>query len=129
MIPKGTLVSGQITSIMPYRKKGDAIKFRIDSMTLAGRTYSVASEVTRVELDKVRTGRNSAGKVAAAAGVGAVLGQVLGRDARSTIIGAAGGVMAGAVVANRTGRVDQCVPEGGHITATLTEPLKVTLSE
>ena len=128
VIPKGSVASGTVVSRSDSKK--DKAVLRIESLTIRGRTYNLTSEVTDVELDNVRTGSRAApAKVIAGAGIGAILGRVLGGSTTSTVIGAAAGGAAGGVVANRTTRVDQCIPAGGHMTARLTEPLRVSLSE
>lgn len=132
VIPKGTLATATISSVQDRKgKNGESdAGIRIESLTMGGRTYQVSSDVTYTELSKVRTRSGAkAGKVLAGAGIGAIVGQVGGRNAKSTIIGAAGGAVAGAVVGSRSARTEECVPNGGRIIARLTEPLRVTLSE
>ncbi len=133
VIPGGAAARGEVLSLagVTVRNGKSEIGMRIESLTFNGRTYPVSSRVTYAEVKKVRTGSRGgkAGKIAAGAGVGAVLGQVLGRDAKATVIGAAGGAITGAVMAGRSGSYAQCVPDGGRITAELTEPLRVQMSE
>ena len=133
VIPGGAAARGEVLSLagVTGRNGKSEIGMRIESLTFNGRTYPVSSRVTYAEVKKVRTGSRGgkAGKIAAGAGVGAVLGQVLGRDAKATVIGAAGGAITGAVMAGRSGSYAQCVPDGGRITAELTEPLRVQMSE
>jgi hypothetical protein len=57
------------------------------------------------------------------------MGGVIGRDAKSAVIGAAGGALAGALASRQTYRTDRCVPEGGRITTKLAEPLKIALTD
>ncbi|HVF39285.1 MAG TPA: glycine zipper 2TM domain-containing protein [Gemmatimonadaceae bacterium] len=131
VIPRGATATGEVSSV---RKNGDddsALGFRLSSLSFAGRTYALNSEVTYAEMSTVRSQSRSgtASKVAIGAGAGAVLGRVLGRNTKSTVIGAVGGAAAGAVLASRTNTVTRCVPDGGRITARLTEPLTIGLSE
>ena len=128
VIPKGSTATGLVAAGGNASNPKGAI--HIQSLTFGGRTYSLSSEVTGAKLDKVRTRSKAApAKVIAGAGVGAILGRVIGGNTTSTVIGAATGAAAGAVVANRTTGFDRCVPSGGLITARLTEPLRVALGE
>lgn len=124
VIPKGSLAVGEVSSV------NDGIDVSFSSLTVGGRSYPVGSRVTYVQLDRVRTSSApSASRVVAAAGIGAILGRVIGGNTRSTIIGAAGGAVAGGVLASRAGTYQQCVPAGGRISAVLTEPLRVASTE
>jgi len=129
VIPKGSVATAEVTSVKNESGMKD-IGMRIEAVAVGGRSYSMSSDVTYTEQKKVR-GRssNKATKIAAGAGVGAVAGQVIGGGPATAAIGAAGGALAGAVLANRTTSYEQCVPDGGHITARLNEPLKVRLGD
>lgn len=131
LIPKGSIATAEVfTKQNDSRTNSDAdVGVRIQSVTVSGRTYPIESLVTSSDVTKVRRAHNDAGKVIAGAGVGAVLGRVLGRDTRSTVIGAVGGAAAGAVVARQTAKTESCIPDGGRITAKLTEPLRVAISD
>ena len=134
VIPRGATAVGEVSSLSARGAgaDGSAIGLRINSLIFGGRTYALNSKVTYTQVDRVRSASRSGsvGKVAAGAGIGAVLGQVLGRSTKSTVIGAAGGAAAGAVLASRsTASFERCVPDGGRITARLTEPLTIGVSE
>lgn len=132
VIPEGAIANGEISSLTKRKGEKNAIGLRIESITVDGTTYPVSSQVTYTEVDRVRTRSRgvSAGKAAAGAGIGALLGHVVGGNTQSVVIGAAGGAVAGAVTSSaRSRNFDECVPEGGRITAELTQPLKVRLSE
>jgi hypothetical protein len=129
VIPKGSVATAEVTSVKNESGMKD-IGMRIEAVAVGGRSYSMSSDVTYTEQKKVRRrSSNKATKIAAGAGVGAVAGQVIGGGPATAAIGAAGGALAGAVLANRTTSYEQCVPDGGHITARLNEPLKVRLSD
>lgn len=133
VIPVGATAVVTITSLHRSTKAGDNIEvgLRVESISFAGRTYPVASEVTYAQVDRVRaeSGGETAKKVATGAAIGAVIGQILGHKTKSTVIGAATGAAAGAVVANRNADYDGCVPDGGRITIRLTEPLTIQATE
>lgn len=129
VIPSGAVARGEVTSVNPGVGKKGEIAINIQSITFDGRTYPLSSRVTHADVKRIRTGSRSAGKVAAGAGVGAILGQAIGRDARGTVIGATGGAAAGAVLAGRGRTYSQCVPDGGRITAELVQPLRIQMSD
>jgi len=60
--------------------------------------------------------------------IGAIAGQIFGHKTKSTVIGAATGAAAGAVVAGATGKYDGCVPNGGRISLKLNQPMTVQQS-
>lgn len=124
VIPKGTAVTAHVSSVR------NDMDFDIESLTFAGRTYSVGSDVTYAGVEKVRTkSARKAAPVVAGAGLGAAVGGVIGRDVKSAVIGAAGGAIAGAIVAKQAYRTDRCLPEGGRINAKLSEPLTIAITE
>ena len=129
VIPAGATAVVSVSSLKKSQRAGDdiVIGLRVESITFDGRTYSVSSETTYAEVDRVRAQSrgDDAKKVAAGAAIGAVLGQILGGKTKSTIIGAGAGAAAGAVVANRNADYEGCVPNGGRITIRLSEPLTI----
>lgn len=132
VIPKGATAVALVSSIQRDQvQSGGGIDIQIESISFNGRTYPVSSRVTDTQLDKVRSGSRGGdlAKVAAGAVLGAGAGQVVGRDTRSTVIGAAGGAAAGAVLAGRSSTVNACVPNGGRIIAELVQPLTIQAAE
>ena len=123
VIPKGTVATAQISSV-----KND-LDVNVGSLTLAGHTYSIDSDVTYTEVEKVRRKTRSARPVLVGTGLGAAVGGVMGRDVKAAVIGAAGGALAGAIAATQVTRADRCVPAGGRINTKLSEPLKIALTE
>jgi hypothetical protein len=129
VIPVGATAVVSVSSLKRSEKSGDdiVIGLRVESISFDGRTYSVNSETTYAEVDRVRAESrgDDVKKVATGAAIGAVLGGILGGKTKSTMIGAATGAAAGAVVANRNANYDGCVPSGGRITIRLSEPLTI----
>ena len=68
-----------------------------------------------------------AAKVGVGAAAGAAVGQILSKNTKGTVIGAVVGGMAGAGVAAETKDMDIVLPDGSHIIATITEPVKVAV--
>jgi len=124
VIPKGTVATASIASL------GKNLDLHVRSLTFAGHTYSIASDVTYTEVERVsRKSPASRNRIAAGAGIGAVAGGVLGGNPATTVLGAAAGGVAGAVTSKRSVRDDACIPEGGRITVKLVDPLKLALTE
>ena len=123
VIPKGTVATAQISSVKN--------NFGVDvgSLTIAGHTYSIDSDVTYTEIEKAKRKSRNARPVLVGTGLGAAVGGVIGRDVKSAVIGAAGGALAGAIASTQVTKSDRCVPVGGRITATLSEPLKIALTD
>ena len=132
-IPAGATAIIEITSAKRSDNANDGIEleFVVRSIAFNGKTYPVSSTVTYAQVDKVRDASTSddARKVATGAMIGAIAGQILGKRTKSTVIGAATGAAAGAVVAGVTAKYDGCVPSGGRISLTLSEPMVVQQSE
>ena len=132
VIPVGATAVVSISSLRKSEGSGESIEIglTVESISFEGRTYTVSSETTYAEVDRVRAQSrgDDARKVATGAAIGAVLGGILGGKTKTAVIGAATGAAAGAVVANRNADYDGCVPEGGRITIKLNEPLTIQRS-
>jgi hypothetical protein len=132
VIPKGATAVALVSSIQRDKpRSATGIDIQIESITFNGHTYPLSSKVTATELDKVRSNSrgNDLARVAAGTVFGAGMGGVLGRNTRSTVIGAASGAAAGAVLASRSNTFNTCVPDGGRITAELVQPLTIGAAE
>jgi hypothetical protein len=132
-IPAGATAVIEVTSAKRSNNANDDIVFAfvVRSIAFNGKTYPVSSTVTYAQVDKVRDASTSddVKKVATGAVIGAIAGQIFGKKTKSTVIGAATGAAAGAVVAGVTANYDGCVPSGGRISLTLSEPMVVQQSE
>lgn len=131
-IPAGATAVIEVTALKRSENANDNIEmeFAVKSIAFNGKTYAVNSTVTSAQVDKVRNGdaSNDAKKVATGAVIGAIAGQIFGHHTKSTVIGAAGGAAAGAIVAGATGKYDGCVPNGGRIAIKLNQPMVVQQS-
>lgn len=130
-IPAGSEVTLEVVESARGQNGRDNVKlaFKPVSITVRGRTSDLTADVTRVaalEYDRVQSNTTQAGKVAAGAAVGAIAGQVLGRDTKSTVAGAAVGAAAGGVVAAATTDYHGCLAANAALTITLTEQLSVS---
>ena len=131
-IPAGATAVIELTGLKRSENANDNItmEFVVRSIAFNGKTYPVTSTVTTAQVEKVRNGdaSNDGKKVATGAIIGAIAGQIFGHKTKSTVIGAATGAAAGAVVAGATGKYDGCVPSGGRIAIKLTQPMVVQQS-
>jgi uncharacterized membrane protein len=128
-IPAGSQIRGRVTAVQKSGKPGEAavLKIAFDEVTVDGDTYPVAltvSEATPTSKSRSSTGEK-AGKIGIGALAGAVIGQVIGGDSKSTIIGAAVGAAAGSAIVLGSGDSDAVLAEGSPMTLTVDEPLTV----
>lgn len=131
-IPSGSVATIEITSLKRAEKSSERAEmgFRVKSVTVNGREYPVNSEITALETVQQRSSTSKdAQKVIGGAVVGAILGQIIGKDTKSTVIGAAGGAAAGTIVAMATGDYEGCVPASGKITIALLSPVVIAVAE
>jgi len=103
------------------------MSFVVHSISFNVKTYPVTTEITDVQVDKVRSTSTSsdAKKVAGGAIAGAIIGQIIGHNTKSTVIGAATGAAAGTAVAMGTANYEGCIPDGGKIQIKLDQPVTV----
>lgn len=129
IIPKGATATAVVSSVAARTRDANdlGMGLEIESVSFSGRTYPVSSRVTSAQFDRVRSSSRGSdlAKVAAGTLLGAGVGRVVGRNTRSTVIGAVGGAAAGAVLASPSGALNKCVPSGGLITARLVQPLEI----
>ncbi len=131
VIPAGTEVTMEVVE----SKRGEngtenvRLAFRPVSITIRNRAIALVADVTqvaRLEFARVQSTGVQAGKVATGAAVGAVAGQLLGKNTKSTVAGAAIGAAAGGVVAAGTTDYTGCLPANGAIAITLKDQLRVS---
>lgn len=129
VIPAGATATVEITSLRRSNNANDPIVVgvAIRSVSFGGRTYAVSGTTTTAQVDRVRssTTRDDVKKVATGAAIGAIAGQILGRDTRATVTGAAAGAAVGAGAAVATGNYEGCIPTGGNISVSLDNSVQV----
>jgi outer membrane lipoprotein SlyB len=130
VMPAGATAVLEVTSLDRSNKAGDdmTIGLVVRSIAYGGKTYPVNGEIVSAGVEKVKASDNhDATKVIGGAAVGAILGRILGGGSKTkgTIIGAAGGAAAGAVLANQTAKYDACLPSGGKVVVRLDSPMSV----
>ena len=130
VIPSGATVDLLITDLEPATSRSDPdgkLALSVTSTTIRGQIYSLQGEVTSVPhtLKSHGIGTSEAKKVGIGTAVGAVVGQVIGKDTKATVIGGAVGAVAGAAVARETKNRDLVVTVGAPVVVTLTGPFTI----
>src|SRR5688500_8500589 len=129
VIPAGATATVEVTSLRRSENANSPIVVgvAIRSVSFGGRTYAVSGTTSTAQVDRVRssTTRDDVKKVATGAAIGAIAGQILGRDTRATVTGAAAGAAVGAGAAVATGNYEGCIPTGGNITVSLDNSVQV----
>ena len=132
LIPEGSTVVLRVVESARSQNSKDSIRlvFDVVSVRVGAETYEVVGQIAQTApLEKVRvqsTG-DQAKKVGTGAAIGAIAGQILGLNTKSTVIGAVVGAAAGGAVAAGTADYDGCYPSNQSINITLTRPLSVAL--
>jgi outer membrane lipoprotein SlyB len=128
VLPAGSSVEGTIdVADARHPTSPGRLVLSVHSVTVRGRSYSVAGTV--VSMDTVEQGRGVTGgdaaKVGVGAAAGAILGRVIGKDAKGAVIGGLAGAAAGGAVARETRSIDIVLPKGARLTLRLDAPLTV----
>jgi hypothetical protein len=101
---------------------------QLESMQVDGSWETIPARVVSadVQTDTADTGGETAAKIGVGAAAGALIGQILGDDTRSTLAGAGVGAAAGTIFALATRGGSAELPAGSSITVELTAPLRVS---
>ena len=132
VIPAGTTVVMEVASVTPGDTPEQAhISLRVRSILVNDEPIGMEGDVavlSDLERRQVPRDKNSdRRKVVGGAVAGAILGQIMGRDTKSTVIGAAAGAAAGTAAAMASRKYDACLPAGGSLRVTTSQP--ITLSD
>jgi hypothetical protein len=131
VIPSGSPVVLTISELGPALNSGQkdgAIALRATSVTVAGTTYDLGATVGAVPhtLEGRGVTKSAVANVAVGTAIGAVVGQAIGKNQKSTIIGGAVGAVAGGARAATVADRDVVVASGTRITLTLTQSLTIS---
>ena len=131
VIPGGSAIVLTIAKLGPAKNSGEAdgmIALDVSSLTVGGTTYEPSATVGSVPHTLKGRGvtKSAVGNVAVGTAAGAVIGQVIGKNEKSTIIGGAIGAVAGGARAATLADRDVIVTPGTPITITLTQSLKIS---
>ena len=132
VINEGSTVNGNIVAVKPApnRRTPGTLTLALTTIESNGKTFPIRATIDSVqgkEYRKQSINGGDAAKVGVGAAAGAAVGQILSKNTKGTVIGAVVGGMAGAGVAVETKDMDVVLPDGSHIIATITEPVKVAV--
>jgi hypothetical protein len=131
IIPASSPVVLVIDHLDPGNDQGQPdgrVSLVVTSVSVNGESYSVTARLDSVTHQMVGRGitKDEAARIAAGTVIGAVAGQVIGKNTQSTVIGGAIGAVAGTAVALRYAYRDVIVPAGTSIVFTLTQSLNMS---
>jgi hypothetical protein len=125
VIPAGALVTYRIVASKEAENKNSEGQLAIQAVSVAfgDRTYPVTADVSDLQYELKGRGvtTGDAGKVAAGAAIGAIVGQILTRKSGGTVVGGVVGAAAGTAIAVKSADKDIVIPAGGRIVIKLTE--------
>jgi hypothetical protein len=131
VIPAGSTATLTIEQLEPgsdqVRPEG-RLALAVSSVTVNGREYPVTASLEPVphHLQGRGVTTDEAARVGAGTAIGAVAGQLIGKNTKSTVIGGAIGAVAGSAVAVRYAYRDVIVSAGTPIVFTLAQSLNVS---
>lgn len=124
-IPAGSEVVGVVTDAVAARRLGGKARLTLKFTDLVLPSGSaVPIHASFLEEGKSKTGRDAATIGGSTAG-GALLGNLLGRSGRGTILGALVGAAVGTAIASNTAGEEVVIPEGSVVKLKLDEPLEI----
>jgi hypothetical protein len=131
VIPAGATV---ILSVLQLEPGSDQIRpegrlsLAVTSVTMDGTTYPLHGTLDAVShhLEGRGVTTHEAARIGAGTAIGALAGQLIGKNQRSTVIGGAVGAVAGTAVAVRYAYRDVVVSAGTPIAFTLTQSLNLS---
>jgi hypothetical protein len=128
LIPAGSQVRLTVMRLEPARSKSAAdgkVALRVDAIMIDDRLRRVSADVRPIphELRGRGVTAGEAEKVGIGAAGGAVLGRVIGKNAKGAVIGGVIGAAGGAVVASQTASRDVVLRARTRFTFVLTAPL------
>lgn len=124
VIPAGSVVTLVIDKLEPgsdqTRPEG-RLMLDVRSVTVNGETFAVNGTLGPIPHEMQGRGitKDEAGRIAAGTVIGAVAGQAIGKNTKSTVIGGAVGTVAGGAVAVRYAYRDVVVAAGAPVVITL----------
>jgi hypothetical protein len=131
VIESGSTVNGLVVAVKPApnRRTPGTLTLSLSTLEQDGQTFPLVAQIDEVQSERRNrpVDGSDAAKVGVGAAAGAVVGQVLSKNTKGTVIGAVFGGLAGAGVAAETRDVDIVLPDGAHILATISEPLRVSV--
>lgn len=130
-IPSGSPVTLTIVQLEPGSdqvRPAGRLTLDVNSITVDGQAHAVTADLQPVAHHMQGRGitTDEAARVGAGAAIGAIAGQIIGKNTRGTVIGGAVGTVAGGAVAARYAYHDIIIAAGTPIAFTLTHALNVS---
>jgi hypothetical protein len=124
---RGTIADLQRASKSKSEEDRAYLKFRFSELETVGGDKKINATVTNSEGKLAAKGTGTRDKliVGGSTVAGAVIGQVIGKDTKSTIIGAVGGAVVGTGVALSAKGHELEVPAGSNVTIRIDDPVTV----
>jgi hypothetical protein len=131
VIPAGSTVILTIDKLEPSSVQvgpEGRLMLNVTSVTVNGESRSLSGTVGPIAHTMVGRGitKDEAARIAAGTAVGAGVGQVIGKNTKSTVIGGAVGAVAGGALAARYAQRDVVVSAGTPVVITLVQSFVVT---
>ncbi len=124
---RGTIADLQRASKSKSEEDRAYLKFRFSELETVGGDKKINATVTNSEGKLAAKGTGTRDKliIGGSTVAGAVVGQVIGKDTKSTIIGAVGGAVVGTGVALSVKGHELEVPQGSKVTIRIDDPVTV----
>jgi hypothetical protein len=128
-VPTGATMTLKVTEAVRGEngKEGIRLAFAPVSVTIGDVIYDVAGTASHGDLETVaaQTKGDQAKKVATGAVIGAIAGKLIGKKNKDAVIGGVVGAAAGGAIAAGTTDWNGCLPQGGRVNVTLSQPLTI----
>jgi hypothetical protein len=131
VIPQGASVLLTVAQLDPGNdqiRPDGRLALVVNSVTVNGQSHALTAELEPVAHHLQGRGitKDEAGRIAAGTVIGAVAGQIIGKNTKSTVVGGAAGAIAGTAVAVHYAYRDVIVSAGTPIVFTLTQALAMS---
>jgi hypothetical protein len=129
LIPAGATLRGRVTGVQKSGRVGETavLSLAFEAVSFGDESYPLEASVISANPERVsrESTAEQVGKVAVGTAAGAILGQVIGRNTRSTIVGALTGAAAGTAIAMGTADVDAVLKEGSAMVIRTETPVSI----
>ncbi|HUF69925.1 MAG TPA: hypothetical protein VMM79_14870 [Longimicrobiales bacterium] len=129
LIPAGATLRGRVTGVQKSGRVGETavLSLAFEAVSFGDESYPLEASVVSANPERVsrESTAEQVGKVAVGTAAGAILGQVIGRDTRSTIVGAVAGAVAGTAIAMGTADVDAVLKKGSAMVVRTETPVSI----
>jgi hypothetical protein len=132
LIPAGATLRGRVTGVQKSGRVGETavLSLAFEALSFGDESYPLEASVVSANPERVsrESTAGQVGKVAVGTAAGAIIGQVIGRDTRSTIAGALTGAAAGTAIAMGTADVDAVLNKGSAMVVRTETPVSIVKS-